>query len=359
MRQQNQISQVQFFALFVATMVGSGILTLPHQVADIAKQNGWISVFLGGLLMLGSTLLALATAQHYPGDSFEQYIKKVLGSFLGQGALLFVTVYFLASIAIDARIFSETIKIFLLDQTPVEVIILIMLWSSYFVIASGLKGMIYFIEVLFSPTKLALILLLLSTFTGFTWQEIKPIASEIMPIIKAVPVTVYSYSGPVMMSGFIMPFMSYPAKAPRLTIVAVSLVTLLYMMVTILTIGVFSAEELHYIDYPTIMLLRTVEPGGFLERVDALFIIFYISIDFTTLIALHYFAAFSISRQIGLEEQRSVALLIIPCVYVLTLLAPDAPSFFKMAELMGKMVFWYAAVGVPVIWVVARIRRSF
>lgn len=199
---------------------------------------------------------------------------------------------------------------------------------------------------------------ILLSISAANFHDLKPVALEFAPILKAIPSSVYAYSGPLMIAGFVFPYLNQPQKAAVWTSVAILIVALVYTFVTLLSIAVFSAEELHYILYPPAALLRAVElPGGFLERLDAFFIILYIPINFTTLIALHYFAAHCIARQMKLEEQRPVALLTIPVIYFVAILLSDTPSSNKFAEMMGKSVFFYAAIGVPLIWIIAHVRH--
>jgi spore germination protein len=355
---KTRITSFQLLAFYICAMIGTGFLTLPREAADKAKQDAWISVLLGGFMIMASAWLATSTARLYPQDTFDRYIKKILGPFGGQVVLLYLTCFFIVVTAYGIRQFSTVIKLFILDQTPLEAIAIFIFFCAYFVAKNGLAPIVRFKEIMLIPTKIGLILLLSLAITVIDIHELKPVMADLSPIIKAIPSTAFSYTGPELLAGFIFPYLYQQERAMVWTFGAVVFVIFFYTFVTVISIGVFSAEELHYLVFPTTMILRTVELTGFLERLDALGVILYIPTAFMVLLAFFYFAGFLVARQIGLEEPRSALLLIVPLAYILAMIIREAPTFNKLGELLTKIGFYYSTVGIFLIWVVAQLRRK-
>jgi spore germination protein len=352
------ITSVQLLAFFICAIIGTGILTLPRETADIAKQDAWISVLMGGFLLMASVWLAISITRLYPQDTFDRYIKKILGPLLGQVVLFYMTFFLIMVTSFEIRQFVTVIKLFILDQTPIEAVAISILFCAYFVAKNGLAAVVRFTEVMLVPTKLGLLLLLSIAVTVIDMHELKPIMADVSQIIKAVPVAYFAYGGPEFLVGFIFPYLRQPERAMVWTFGAVAFVTVFYTFVTIISIGVFSAEELHYLVFPTTMILRTVELTGFLERLDAVGVILFIPSTFMVFLVFFYFSGFLVARQIGLEEPRSVLPLLTPLIYMLALVIPEAPIYYEIMEFIITIGFYYSTAGIFLIWAVAQFRRK-
>ena len=78
----NKITRRQYIAILLSSLIGIGILSLPSEVCRIAKQDGWISVALGGLfpLYLLFTASYIHTKMNY--EDFANIAKKLYGKYL-------------------------------------------------------------------------------------------------------------------------------------------------------------------------------------------------------------------------------------------------------------------------------------
>jgi spore germination protein len=357
---QPRLNSMQMMIFFVSATIGSGILTLPREMAEFAKQDAWISVALAVCVFGVSSWFALDTARLYPNETFDSYIQKIFGRHLGQLILLWMITQYIFVASLEGRRFAVIMKLFMLDQTPAEVIVIILLITSYIICRYGLQPIVYFQEIMFVPTTLGFITLILLAYSAVDLHEVRPILAHKPGIVAAIPSGGLALTGMEVLAGFFFSYLYEPAKKKALSsmIAGFGLIFFIYTLVMIVTIGVFSAEELHYLIYPTPMLLRTVElGGGIVERLDALFLIVYIPIVVTALLCWHYMTAFALANMWGLEEERPMVLLLVPLLYVVSLFLPDLPSSFKFGNFVSRVVFWFAVIGVPGIWVVAHLRR--
>lgn len=360
MQEQPQITSFQLVALFASSIIGVGILSLPREVAEIAKQDAWISVILTTVIFAISACLVVDTSRCYPGETFDVYIKKILGVLPGRALLILITLYCMMITGMEIRSFSVIIKLFVLDQTPLELIAGVTLFASYIIGRFGVVPIVYFVEAMFVPTMVGFFVLISLAYGLVDLHELRPVLEDKVKIIKAIPACGLALSGPEVLAGFVIAYLYQPAKEKvlKLTLAAYGIVLFQYTLVMIISIGAFSSDELHYIVYPTTMLLRSVEfTGGVLERLDAFFMILYIPIAFTTVLLWHYYSSFLLTKQLKFEEQRPVLLLLVPILYIIVQAVPQAPSAFKLSELISKVTLGYGIIVVPVIWLIARLRR--
>jgi spore germination protein (amino acid permease) len=79
----NLLKEFEVITILVGFITGVGILALPNSVTTEAKQDGWISVILGGLHPLFLALLSIYYVKKHPNENILILSKKYLGSILG------------------------------------------------------------------------------------------------------------------------------------------------------------------------------------------------------------------------------------------------------------------------------------
>lgn len=77
------LKEFEVISMLVGFITGVGILALPNAVATEAKQDGWISVILGGLHPLFLALLSIYYVKKHPDENILILSKRYLGSILG------------------------------------------------------------------------------------------------------------------------------------------------------------------------------------------------------------------------------------------------------------------------------------
>lgn len=64
---KTKLSRRQYFFIIVQTEIGVGILSLPYDLHSKAKQDGWISLLIGGGAAANRAVGYLADCQAVPG----------------------------------------------------------------------------------------------------------------------------------------------------------------------------------------------------------------------------------------------------------------------------------------------------
>ena len=93
MQKNNNISNKQIRALLVSTIVGIGILTLPHQISLLLENDGWIAIILGGLLIFPSIIVINKIFQLYPDKDFFEIGRIVLGKWIFNLFLVYMSLF--------------------------------------------------------------------------------------------------------------------------------------------------------------------------------------------------------------------------------------------------------------------------
>ena len=77
------LSSSEVTYLLVGLLIGMGALALPNDVMATAKQDGWISVFLGAVYPLFIMLLSLYILKNCPGENILNISRRFFGKYLG------------------------------------------------------------------------------------------------------------------------------------------------------------------------------------------------------------------------------------------------------------------------------------
>ncbi len=270
----------------ISFIFGVGILIMPRSVAqDVGTADGWISMILGGGVQIGIIFFCILIQRHFPGQNFFEFIST--GKY-GKWITLFISIQFLIFlvlvISFISRIIGLAVKMYLLDQTPIEVIVGSMLLLVFYAVSKGVQGIVH-ISLMFVPIILIVLMLgIVFNIGNVDLTIFVPVLSEgFYPVANGILPTVYSYMGVYILFFFLGRVKDNKFKAWPYYIGLV-IVILIHTLYFVVEVAVFSLEPLKTITFPTIELAKEIEvPGGFFERIESLFLTIYIMSVFTTL----------------------------------------------------------------------------
>lgn len=105
--------------------------------AEQSRQDCWISILLGGMIMMGVTWIMLQVCMQNKDKTLVNFMKDLLGTVLGK---IFVTFYFMLwfiQMSTITRGLVEFQNLVLLHETPIIVILLSMLFLVVYVVYKG------------------------------------------------------------------------------------------------------------------------------------------------------------------------------------------------------------------------------
>lgn len=319
------VTPLYFFFLTVHVMFGASLLILPSQVAEIAKEDMWMSVLLASILIAVSFWSAVRLARYFPRCTSVEYHCLLLGPTAGMLLNMALLLIMIINSALTMRIFVISIKTFLLDLTPPAIITGMLLLLAWYACRNGLEPLIRVQQFMFLPSYgLFSIIVLLGIFSVEV-RHYQPILAEgITPVLLAVIPVWFAYSGPEIITGFLYPSMTRKDLTLATGMVAIGVVVLIYFSIFFIVQGILGAEEIAHILIPPIVAYRFVEiPDTFIERLEGYLMTMWLFIALTSFFNWLYFIAFAISQMAKLESSRPVMMLILPLLLYLTSLPPD------------------------------------
>lgn len=358
MQSNKQITPTQVFVLTVSMILGVGVLTLPRSVASaVHTPDIWLSVLLAGLINLIPIAVIGKLSAIFPRQHFLHYSQQIIGKYMGWLLSLLYAFYFITLLSFEVRMAGEVVREYLMERTPREVLILLLFFASTYLVTGGLGAVVRINEMFLPVLMFFLLLALLLSFREVDPKNMQPMLSKgIFPLFKGVPETALSFLG----YEIILFFSAYFQK-PQLTFKAgcygLAVVCFVYVLTVFVALGVFGVDTLTTLVWPTLEVVKVIEiPGGFVERLESIFITIWVMAIFTT-ISINHFLSSMVLGQLFRKNQRWFFYSILPVAYIIALYPPGVIEVFDIgtfASYFGLLL----STGIPIILLlVARLRK--
>lgn len=83
-RTNDKITSSQAVIFMTNSVLGAGILTLPRDVTEkMHTPDSWLSVLLGGIVVMFAVLLMVKLSQQFPGNTIFEFSQKIAGKVTG------------------------------------------------------------------------------------------------------------------------------------------------------------------------------------------------------------------------------------------------------------------------------------
>ncbi|TXK77359.1 GerAB/ArcD/ProY family transporter [Paenibacillus sp. N3.4] len=147
---RDKLTSTQTFMIVSKSMIGSGILILPQGVAkDVGTPDGWISVIISGVIALLIGYVIIKLSQRFPKLTFFQFSQLIAGKYVGILHGIIFVLYVTLSSGYLLRVMGEVIRMYLLDSTPIEVIMIAFLSVAAYLTLAGINPIARLNELFF------------------------------------------------------------------------------------------------------------------------------------------------------------------------------------------------------------------
>ncbi|WP_193063832.1 GerAB/ArcD/ProY family transporter [Oceanobacillus oncorhynchi] len=310
MRVKSRISSVNLFFLLVQTMIGVGLLSLPHQTHDAAGSDGWISILISGFFIQLIVLLIWLLSRKFPNLTLFDFSKVILGETSGTVLNFIYIIYLLTVICYVFIIYADTLKRWILPETPAWIIFSIVFVLLIYGSVCNIKNMVSLFSFLF----IFILFLFFITFLVYDYSYIDvrylfPIGSSGgWNILKSTSDSMISFIGfETLLIYFAFMKQSKTISALKGVFFAVLFVTIFLTYIVILSTVMLSPEEIKITPEPVLYILSAIEIR-ILSRLDLIFLSFWCLIVFTTIISYSFSASMGISKLIRIKHKFAVIL---------------------------------------------------
>lgn len=346
----DKISSFQLGVFIYNTVLGVGIITLPAALTKAVNQDAWMVVLLAGGINLILLYFMYMAGKKYSSYGFVGTLKKLFGKFFGTLLALPVIAYYIILAGLEIRIFSETIKVYLLNNTPLEFIIIPLLILAVFLVRSGIEPIARFYEAITPVSILIIIIVLIVPLPHSDFTNIRPFFSEsLVNYFNGVKSAIFAFAGYEVFL-IIFPFLRKPKESFKAAAAPIIIISGLYAVIIIECIAKLGVKQTQSLIYPTLNLLKASSvPGAFIERIEGILLSLWIIFVFTTVVAFMYGFSVIIGDITNQKKRKHIAAITIPVMYVFSLTGGSVVELFEMVDSISTYLGLYTIVFIPII----------
>lgn len=313
-----KISSKQLFWIIAIIEIGMTLLLTQSPAIASAKQDAWICFALAGLAGAGITFIAGKLSLLYPNQTFIEYCQTILGKWLGRLIIIPYFIQLLLTMGVILRQSSDFIQISLFRNTPLVVLILLMLYLMVYVtFKGGIVGIGRCSEMIGPLIFIVIIITMLFSLNDIQWTHILPIYADSgwKPILKGGlgPLSFLSEASLIMM---LISFVQDPKKGVNYAILGVGIVSIFIMINTIEVIMVFGSGLPGRMWYPYFEMVRFISVMEFLQNIEIIVSVVWILSVFIKLSTFLFITSHGIGQLFHLKDWRKctwfVAITVIP-----------------------------------------------
>lgn len=336
MSNQEPISLRQLTVLTTLYVIGDSILVLPAFPAQIAKQDAWLSGLLGTAVGIPLFFICFALARVFPNQTLFEYVREMIGRWLGFiVSALYLYYFFLMTISL-AREVGDFMTTQMIPDTPIQSIIILYLAIVVFAVRLGVNTIARTAELLFFAVFFLFFILTVSILPQTHSENIFPLGEYgFKPIaLGAITTATFPYE-------FAPFFLLFP-QVKRLNGVRGSILRgallggMVINIIVILTILVLNHILTGAQIYPSYSLAKKIDIAKFLTRLEAMIaVMWFITIFIKTCINF-YALSVGLQQMLRLDHHRGVTLPI--GMIILVYAVASAPNITYYNEVIGN--YW-------------------
>ncbi|MCD5323487.1 MULTISPECIES: GerAB/ArcD/ProY family transporter [Pontibacillus] len=352
------LSQNQVTVGICLTVLGVGMITLPREVFTAAGiASGWVSVLITGALAIGVTFLLVTLNNRYPGATYFEYNRLIVGTWAGGIITFLTTIYYLAFAAFEARAMAELIQMFILDRTPVSFTILIFIGTAVYLVLGGLSAVFRLFELYFPAIIFFTLLIMILSANQFEVNHLRPFFEGFTPIVKGLSASILSFVG-IEIILYVQAHMKNPNQVKKAVVYGIAIPTFMYTLIVIMVGGIMGVGETKTLVYPLMELAKSIEIRNFFfERFETFFIPLWILSIFTTMSVVVYLAALGMKKVFHIKRETAV-FTVIPIIYILAMTPKDINEMFTMGIWIGYSMILFGIVIPLLLLLISLIRRQ-
>ncbi|KAF1678356.1 spore germination protein [Bacillus mexicanus] len=353
-----KLNTFQGISIIANTMLGAGLLTLPRALTTKTNTpDGWITLMLEGIIFILFIYVNTLIQKKHQYASLFEYLREGLGKWIGSIISLLICCYFIGVASFETRAMAEMVKFFLLERTPIQVIIITFICCGIYLIVGGLKDVSRLFPFYLVITIIILLILFGISFKIFDINNLRPVLGEgLHPILNSLTVVSISFLGMEVML-FLPEHMKKQKYTFRYSVIGFAIPIVLYILTYLIVVGALTAPEVKTLIWPTISLFQSFElKGTFIERFESFLLIVWVIQFFTTFVIYGYLAANGLKKTFGLSAKKSM-MLIGAAVFYFSLWPDDTNKVIMYSDYLGYMFIGLFLLPFILFFIVALKRR--
>jgi spore germination protein len=359
MEYPRQITTVQAAIILFSSVIGVGVLPLSLFAVKGADTGAPLVILLGVLIASVGMVFITLLGMKYPGKTIVQYSEELIGKWPARIMSALFILYAAQLTAFGSREFGEVVVTSVLQRTPLEVTVTVMLLLAALSARSDLTTFAYIHHLYFPLILFPGILIVALSLKNSHVLNLLPIWGNDQSGMLSEVLTIASLFQSYIVMTVVIPGMRRPDRALTAALWGMAMAGGIYLMIVIATVSVFGPEEVKNLLWPTLELAKTTSlPANVLERLDGAFLAVWVTAVFTTLYSMYYVTIRSLSQLFKLRDHKLFSLVILPFFFVIAMFPQNIINMYRLITIIGRWGLIITLLYPVLLFVVSRIRGN-
>lgn len=360
MQDEFKISHYDLFISLIISIIGIKSFSYPKEMAEMIGTDGWFVTILSGAVIYLIIYIICKTIQLNSYSDFYAILKNNLGKILGTVVGFCFATFELFTISISTRTFTEELKMYLLEKTPTEFILVVIIITGVYLVMSGINTVIRFNEISFFIMFIPFFILLLFTLNNADFTNIFPIFNnKPSDYLMASAKSIYKFQGYEVLF-LLIPILNRKNKVEKTALKSIIFIVAFYMFVTIFSLAIFSVRESKILLWPTITMIKALEiRGSFVERWDGIMMALWVLFFYTTFTNLYYFVADILKKIFKLKDLKIICIITAPLIYFTALYPQNIAVVYQIITTTIPTYFTIFLIVLPtILYIISLIKKN-
>ena len=356
---RQQISRFQFISLMTYVVMASGILTLPHVIAQFTLQDGWM---VSGVFFLGTLVAATVVAgfsRTFPGQTFIQGLKTAFGPWVGSVAGLWMLAWFYIFTTIVCRELNVFVDTNISPNTPLYITDALVVVPVTLAMVSGLESISRLAEFINPLAILSFLMIVALSLQNANFAQLSPILAQgWSPVLRGGLLAAGGYALEFIVALQLVPHLKDVQRMAKDLVYTGAVLTVLGILTEVIAIGVLGPAT-RYLNFPILEVIRIIRVGENIERLDTVFVMGLVAAFIVKMSVLTFAGLSAVQDLVGLKSTRHLSL----CAPA-TIWAGSVFFYRDVAVLAHYLVdvapalFIFTLVGLPVLAMATHLLRQ-
>ncbi|SHK40710.1 spore germination protein (amino acid permease) [Hathewaya proteolytica DSM 3090] len=361
MKNKIVIEDYQLFSTLVIGMLGINLFSYARGVTIYLGTEGWIAALLSGVITFALMLIIINLMALNDYKDFNCILNENLGCILGRIIIVLYIIYAIIYSATSLRVFGEVLKLYLLPRTPLSILIITFIITSWVIVGNGLDNVVRFNSVVFGFIFIPLAVILMFTLKNSDVTNILPIFNNnIVNYAKCTGRSMLSFTC-IFLMFVLVPYAKNREHTIIVSMKAILFVTITYAVVTMISVILFTKEEVKDMLWPTITMIRSINlRGTFVEKWEGVVMVFWILFFYCNFITLYSFSTESLIKTFNIKGKKLLAVIIAIVYYALSMIPENVEQIYEVNSTRWFNYFSTATLVIPVvIYIISRFRKAY
>jgi len=327
------INRSQLWLLIVNFEIGSALFFTPSVVANITKQDGWISFLLAILFGTFIILIVVQLAKYYPSLTLIDISQIVLGKTIGKFIGILYIFFFLYLSSLLLFEVSNMIQISLLRATPTIVLTLLISILIYMSTTKGIEVIARSNEFFTPIAFIGFWLTLFLAIPQMEWKNLLPVFSVDMKTIVKGSLNIQGLTYfEIAVFLMIIPFLNQQKNLTKIMVSGGIFAGLTLLVIFLSSILVLGSQFAGLSIFSPIGLASTINIADFLTRLETLLTMTYVITLFTKMIVSFYSGVIATAQIFDLGDYRPLILPSLIITIIFSLIVPGIVGFLTLIK---------------------------